>query len=452
MIQTTTAKKRPATEPAVKSLVCREWEDLRVGEKKDELTETEARRLHALAKRAGRRLKLGETGVLVRTSSGLKAQQVVGVLAVPGCTVEILPKINGERHAVRDALVQMLAVAYDLRVSDSALTGMARQSNDLLELLIRLFATRLLSAVRHGLPRRYIACEEDLRLLRGRLDVVWQFTRHAVRPDRLACLFDELSEDTPLNRVLKAAVSLLTRIARSTANARLLAELAARFDSTGDSSRPLEERVRLDRTNTAFHDLYWLARLFLEGEWQGTAAGRPVGYALLFPMNELFERFIGLCLKRSIGGHRVSLQAQGKHALKDEEIGKQVFALQPDAVVESNRGPIVLDTKWKELKPEQNDLGVVPGDIYQILAYGHAYGAARVILLYPWHKEVGLTEGVVRRWTATGTNPFPMHIAAVDVGRPQTVPNTLGKIVNDVSDGAETSTVGQMGDRASVPA
>ena len=219
-MQMTMARTKIAADPAVKPLVCREWGKLRVGE--NGLTEAEAGQFHALAERAGRHLKLGKDGVLVRTRSGLKAQQVVGVLAVPGRTLEILPKIDGQSHDVRDALVHMLAVAHDLRVVDSALAGMARQSHDLLELLIRLFANRLLAAVLRGLPRRYVAREDDLRLLRGRLDVVRQFTRHAVRPDRLACRFDELSEDTPLNRVLKAAVSRLANATRSAANARVL--------------------------------------------------------------------------------------------------------------------------------------------------------------------------------------------------------------------------------------
>lgn len=432
-MQETTAQKTITPDPAVKPLICREWQELRVGE--NGLTETEAGRFHALAEHAGRRLKRGEASVLIRTRRGLKAQQVVGILAVPGRTLEVLPKIDGEHDAVRNALIRMLAVAHDLRVADGALAGMARQTHDLLELLIRLFATRLLAAMRRGLPRRYIACEEDLRLLRGRLDVVRQFTRHAVRPDRLACRFDELSEDTPLNRVLKAAVSRLALMTRSAANTRLLAELAVRFELTGDSSRPLDEPVQIDRTNTAFHDLYRLARLLLEGEWQGTAAGRPAGFALLFPMNDLFEAFVGRSLQCALAPRRVRLQARGKYALTDE-YGDSLFALRPDAVVEADSERVVLDTKWKELKQERDDFGVAPSDIYQMLAYGRAYRAARVILLYPWHSGIGDDTGVVRRWASAGAGSMRLDIATVDVGRPEDVPDILGKIVNDVSDGA----------------
>ena len=216
----------------------------------------------------------------------------------------------------------MLAVAHRLRVADGELASLDTQRRDLLELLIGLFAKRLLSAVRRGLPRRYIGHEDDLKLLRGRLDVTRQVTHLAARPDLLACRFDELSEDTPLNRVLKAAVWRLVRVARTAANVRRLAELTARFEFVGDTPDPIHEPVRLDRTNTAFHDLHRLARLFLTGDWQSTKStmgDEATGFTLLFPMNELFEQFIGQSLKRALGSGRVRLQDQRYSALIDDK-------------------------------------------------------------------------------------------------------------------------------------
>lgn len=406
-------------------LTCREWEELPVGG--DGPTEREADRFHALAERAARRLKLPpETGVLVRTRRGLKAGQVVGILAIPGRTVEILPKIDGGDGAVRRALVRMLAVAHDLPVAEGGSAAMETQRRDLLELLIGLFAGRLLEAVRRGLPRRYVACEADLRALRGRLDVARQFTHLAVRPDRLACRFADLSEDTPLNRVLKAAVVRLARLARSSANARVLAELAARFERTGGSRHPLEEPVRLDRTNADFHALYRLARLFLAGDWQSTATGGAAGFALLFPMNDLFEAFVGRSLRRALAPRRVRLQARGRYALADGS-GRPLFALRPDAVIEPPGERVVLDTKWKTLEPAREDLGIESADIYQMLAYARACEAARAVLIHPWHAAVG-ERGVVRRWTAEGSG-LPLDVAAVDVGHPDGIAESLHGIV-----------------------
>ena len=410
-------------------LACREWGRLKIGE--DGLTERDADRLHAAAARAARRLKLHEDAVFERRREGLKAGQTVGILSVPGRTVEILPKIDGEDGAVRKALIRMLAVALDLRIAAGELAALDTQRRDLLELLARLFADRLLAAVRRGLPRRYIAHEDDLPVLRGRLNLTRQVTHLAVRPDRLACRYDELSEDTPLNRVLKAAVTRLARLVRAPANVRSLAELAARFEAVSASAYPLREAVRLDRTNTAFHDLYRMACLFLDDEWQSTKSGAADGFALLFPMNELFEKFVGRCLKRALAPGAVHLQRRGRYALSDHRGG--LFETRPDIVAETSEGPIVLDTKWKDLErggENERKLGVAQDDIYQMLAYARAHDAARVILLYPWRKETaGKDDGMLRQWKVANSN-CALDVATVDVGAPDSVIATLRNIVD----------------------
>ena len=415
--------------PPAPPLILREWQILEVGA--GALSRRSADRLHAIAERAARRLGLPETGVLTRTVRGLKAGQVVGVISAPGLTLEILPKIGGDKGAERLALVRMLAVAWDLRIAEGELAALHTQPHDLLELLIRLFAERLYALVRRGLPRRYRAHEEDLARLRGKLDVKRQFTRLAVRPDRLACRFDQLSEDTPLNRVFKAVVFRLAGVARSVSSTRRLAELSARFDRVADSVDPLREPVRLDRTNTAFHDVYRLARLFLEGDWQTTSVGGVPGFSLLFPMNELFEMYIGRCLKRALASRPVHLQHRGRFSLRTAD-DAGLFALVPDVVVgEPTVGPIILDTKWKLLTPRaprcNRTLGVAQSDVYQMLAYARAYGATRVVLVYPWHDE--LDEGQSRSWQISGQEDCVLEIATVNVGRPDTVEHTLHGIV-----------------------
>ena len=44
--------------------------------------------------------------------------------------------------------------------------------------------------------------------------------------------------------------------------------------------------------------------------------------------------------------------------------------------------PVVLDTKWKRLESGKETLGVEDSDVYQMLAYGRTYGAARLVLLW----------------------------------------------------------------------
>ena len=224
-------------------------------------------------------------------------------------------------------------------------------------------------------------------------------------------------------------------MARSAANRRRLAEISARLESVGETSDPLREQVRLDRTNLAFHNLYRLALLFLKGDWQTTTTGNSLGVALLFPMNELFENFIGQRLKRALAPRTVHLQDSWRSALLDED-NEPLFRLRPDAVIEdesmpSEVPPIIFDTKWKHLEPNADDgkFGVSQSDVYQMLAYAQAYDAQRLVLLYPWRKELGEQVGVNRRWTITETERR-LDIATVDVSRPCQVIDTLRTIMN----------------------
>ncbi len=277
---------------------------------------------------------------------------------------------------------------------------MAHQAESLLEILIRHFAERLLAEARRGLPRRYIGCEDDLPVLRGRLDVARQFTVNAVRPDRLACRYDVLSSDFALMQIMAASVVFLRRYARTPATQRLLDEL--RFVLADVSLLPLSalpwEKVQIDRTSRRWEGLYRLARLLVRREWQTTRheANAHDGLTLLFPMEKLFEDAVATLLRRAIagapwargvdvitqGGARKCLGEWSEAALAE---GKH-FATYPD--IQLKRGPDVLaiiDTKWKRLdaNPLNPKRGVNQSDVYQMMAYARLYRCERLMLLYP---------------------------------------------------------------------
>ncbi len=387
------------------------------------MSDSVAQRLHALAERETQRLHVAQP-VLSRTARpSLQAGQVVGVLSVPGANLEILPKINGEGDgSVRQSLTRMLAIALGLPLVEHDSSWMGTQRESLLETIVGIFVDRLLVAVRRGLPLRYQTLEEDLPVLKGKLDIRRQLLRHYTRANRLACSYDELSMDTPLNRVLSTAVRRLSRQTRNAANSRKLAELSARFEQVGESVDPLREPVVLDRTNVSFHRLHALARLFLAGNWQSTIIGRSEGFALLFAMNDLFELYVGRSLQIVLGPQSVRLQRRDRYAL--EACNRGIFRLQPDIVVNEN---IVIDTKWKRLLPEESKLGVRESDVYQMLAYARAYRAKHLVLLYPWHDALPRTP-ICRRWQVSGSRTT-LDIAAVDVTRPKNTQSMLREVI-----------------------
>ena len=145
-------------------------------------------------------------------------------------------------------------------------------------------------------------------------------------------------------------------------------------------------------------------------------------------MNELFEAFIGRSLKRALAPRTVHLQHRRRSALIGANC-EPIFALQPDVVIEDfGDRHIIHDTKWKRLTPRargcKTTLGVAQSDIYQMLAYARAYNAKRLVLIYPWHEDIGAKQEVIRRWTVTGAD-CRLDIATVNVGRPREVAEVL---------------------------
>lgn len=355
-----------------------------------------AARSHALGGDEG-------TGIISDHYRHLTAKQMVGIVAAPGCSLEILPKIetlgNEDQTAIRRRLVRMLDVALSLDIGEGAAASMARQNETLLDILIRLFADQLLAEARRGLPRSYLPCEADLPMLRGRLDTMRQFTLHAVRPDRLASRFDALSPDIALMQIMKACVVALRRFARGQETKRRLDELRFLLADVSDlKPRDLPwKQVRIDRTNRRWEALYRLARLFLKKDWQAThhASNSTDGITLLFPMNDLFEGYVAALAARALRGTGLTVQSQGGRLyclLEDGETGRARFQTKPDLLVKhGDRTVLVADTKWKRLSPRLDDAqqGISQSDVYQMMAYGRLYRCTDLVLIYPHHLELG---------------------------------------------------------------
>jgi 5-methylcytosine-specific restriction enzyme subunit McrC len=412
----------------MQSYTVREWDKLSYGEEDGQIPPHFADQLANLA-RSSRFAGSSGSGVLEHGRHALRARGVVGILATKNCSLEILPKIettHGENNAIQNAairkrLVHMMAVALDLKIDVGRVTDLAWQRETLLEILVRIFCDKLADAVRRGIPRTYVELEEDLPAIRGALNVARQFTRHAVNPSRLSCRFSVLSEDTALNRIMKAAVIHLSRISRSSTNQQRLRELTFVYaDITDVTLSGLRwGEVTIDRTNRQWHELLSMARLFLLNRFQTTTGGAGEGTALLFEMSSLFEEYVGRLVTRALAETDLTVTLQGGRlfCLTAEESDGGLFQTRPDIIIR-RAGVVthVIDTKWKRISPRIDDpkQGVSQGDVYQMMAYAQLYRAPRLTLLYPHHPDLGNQEAVHSRHRVSG-HEIILETASIDV-------------------------------------
>lgn len=429
-------------------LTLREYETLSIGEcfsceGRKSLTHAQADALDRLSKRLQ---DGGLKGELFRHANRttLKARQFVGVMQLGLDAVEVIPKIDGlDEQGARINLFRMLARTRRLAIHEADLARLARQNLSILEIFVRLFCDKLFAEVHRGLVSRYERRTDNRTALRGKLLTGLQATLNAFHPERFQCEFDEFTADTPLNRVLKAAVRHLRRVTRDSENARRLAELSFTLEDVSDVPAVALEwhRLHFDRANRRYEPLVAMARMILQNHSQDVTSGGVDGFGLVFDMNELFEEYVGEVARATFSplGCHVVLQGPARYLLRDQDSGAEVFQTRPDITgLREGKPAWMIDTKWKPLDKQERKQGVAQADVYQMLGYARRYGVADVFLLYPHHDRIGEDAGLQRSFqvldefsgATSAVGAQRIHVATVDLADLDEVPGQLRSILD----------------------
>ncbi|MBW4548771.1 MAG: McrC family protein [Symplocastrum torsivum CPER-KK1] len=335
----------------------------------------------------------------------LQATQYVGVFRLGRRTVQVLPKMfrsEDEDKATKANrnLLYLLEYTGQLVVRETAVTQLMQNNLDWFELLTRLLVSNLREEWHRGAYRSYQTVEDVLPVLKGK----WQLLKQLRRPERqhlFAVAYDEFSADNSLNRIFRYVVERLWQLSRDATNRKILGELRHWMEevtllpsaTVNDASL-----IPITRLNQRYEPLLNLAKLFLDNSSLQLSAGDLATFAFVFDMNKLFEGFIVNFIRRhreeilpaELGSCELIPQAYTTTLhLAHTSHGEPVFRLKPDlAFRNGDNFPLLLDAKYKQLKPTDRKLGVSESDFYQMHAYAHRYQSPRVLLLYPQTADI----------------------------------------------------------------
>jgi 5-methylcytosine-specific restriction enzyme subunit McrC len=260
-----------------------------------ELTLTEAR---ALAE-AGRRLAVkratseadeeeAEESSIIRCTmnpSGtwrITVTDAVGLIAVGDLRLLIEPKIS------RPHLFHLLGSSELFPRLDDAQAA-AGAGTDLWELVARWLVQALERVLRGDLIRDYLPLRETLEAARGTIDPLATAQSYYRGDLQFVCDFEDFGNNTPLNRVLRAAVLTVGASADLSVLLRRRARaVAARMDDVGEL-RPGDLRVSLDRRSENCRDALTLSRNVLANVQRELTHGDEVVWTFLIRTPELVE-------------------------------------------------------------------------------------------------------------------------------------------------------------------
>ena len=347
-----------------------------------------------LCRESARLQRSGASLVQLEDRRCLRLDSYVGVMETPcGTRIEILPKSMDDADDVsssRRILRRMLERCLDVPARQTVPTDIQTFDAPLTEWVMRQFLHALQVLVKRGVRFDYHAVREEQRYLRGRLEVARQLRQPPGRAHLFQIEHDIFDADRPENRLLRSALDRVCRLTRDAGNWRLSHELATYLAPVPASTNVTADfrRWRNDRLLAHYRAVRPWCALILGDETPLSLVGTWNGCSLLFPMEQLFERYVEACLRKSLpAGAGLKASAKSEHLVLHE--GRPWFALMPDFLLTLGDRRWVLDTKWKRINQSLNNPSdkywLSQADFYQLFAYGQRYlhGAGDLLLVYP---------------------------------------------------------------------
>jgi 5-methylcytosine-specific restriction enzyme subunit McrC len=253
----------------------------------------------------------------------LVCKNYVGVICLPdGNQIEILPKThkliygqkdleNKSKIKARRNLIEMLRATRYLpgKVASNATLDIAKMP--LLDIFMQLFLAEVSTLVKRGVSRHYRSKEENLPYLKGKLLVSQQIRSNLVLKHQHYMVFDELSSNRPENRLIRSALQWAQkRVSGQTEH--LCQELLFHFTDIPQSKAILQDLKAWQKGRHLRHYesvLPWLEMIFKEYS-PTSVAGNNSMLSLLFPMEKVFEDYVGVKLKVQFPAHDIQTQVR----------------------------------------------------------------------------------------------------------------------------------------------
>lgn len=321
----------------------------------------------------------------------ITAKNYVGVISMSdGTTIEILPKIYSKENCsdtkVKSLLIEMLKTLSNSPYKSFNTSTLDIDKMAIFEIFIRMFLDEVFLIVKRGLKCNYETINCNNMVYKGKMRFAQHIKENSAHKERCFVEFDEFNINRAENKLIKKTLMDLFHQSVSGKNRSDIRTLLYSFkdvdasvDYTEDFSKCVTDRNMKDYSTA----LLW-CKVFLQKKSFTPFSGSEVAFALLFPMETLFESYVAAKIKRELNAEKFSISIQDtSYALFDRPNRK--FVLRPDIVVrrKTDKAIFILDTKWKVLSDTKNNYGISQPDMYQMYAYQKKYKAQYVTLLYP---------------------------------------------------------------------
>lgn len=291
-------------------------------------------------------------------------------------------------------IYHMLAYAFQILREQGYASCGTEDFENTADLLSAILVKGVSIQIKRGLGRTYIEQTEPLSCLRGKIDVTESVKQQTLIKQQLVCTYDEFSEDTYMNRILKTSMELLLRYDIPKARKKELRNLLLYFKDVNTLDiHTINWEFRFNRNNQSYQMLMSVCYLLIKGLLQTTADGtvKLMQFIDEQRMCRLYEKFILEYYRKHYPQIKTSASQIG-WAL-DDGISTMLPTMQSDIMLSYGDETLIIDAKYYSHNTQvQYDVNTLhSNNLYQIFTYvknkAVAGGEVSGMLLYARTEE-----------------------------------------------------------------
>jgi len=267
-------------------------------------------------------------------------------------------------------IYHMLAYAFrSLNAGEICYVG-SEDFENLHELFAEIIINGLRKQLKRGLPHSYRNQREELSNLRGKIDIQNSIRRQTMMKRRLVCEYDEFTEDTPGNRLIKCAITHLLKQGDTEVSPERKSHLKFLRTCLNYVSDTQYIKVPQQRTNGAeYTGLVNICGFLLDGLLMNTTGGYKMRKWLTDEaMSSLYERFLLEYFKR----HHAGFKARKAQIEWDmPEVPPQMPKMESDVFLTCKSRTLIIDAKYysRTMSEHFGKKAYHSNNLYQIFTY-----------------------------------------------------------------------------------
>ena len=266
----------------------------------------------------------------------------------------------------------MLSYAFQVLSEQGYKNIETEQFDNFAELCAAILSRGVTRQLKRGLRREYVENTEPLSSVRGRIEISESIKTRSMMKRQLVCSYDEFSENSYLNRIIKSTMELLLHADIAKARKKELRKLLVFFSNVALLDvHTINWKIQYNRNNQTYRMLISICYLVIKGLLQTNMDGttRLMDFLDEQRMCRLYEKFILEYYRREFP--QLSASASQIPWALDDGIGEMLPVMQTDIMLSRGSQVLIIDAKYySHTTQTQYDTRTLhSGNLYQIFTY-----------------------------------------------------------------------------------